>query len=121
MKKENIVDGVQNAPHRSLFHALGLTEEEQKRPLIGIVSSYNEIVPGHMNLDKIVDAVKLGAVYEMPRGFEAWDSPVPSGVLGAVWAAHVLHPDLVSREDYVSAAKAMYETFYGFTPDEAAL
>ena len=49
-----------NAPHRSLFHALGLTEEEQKRPLIGIVSSYNEIVPGHMNLDKIVDAVKLG-------------------------------------------------------------
>jgi len=68
-----------------------------------------------------LDAVKLGAVYEMPRGFEAWDSPVPSGVLGAVWAAHVLHPDLVSREDYVSAAKAMYETFYGFTPDEAAL
>ena len=68
-----------------------------------------------------IDAVKLGAVYEMPRSFEAWDSPVPSGVLGAVWAAHVLHPDLVSREDYVSAAKAMYETFYGFTPDEAAL
>ena len=60
MPKENVVDGVRNAPHRSLFHALGLTEEEQKRPLIGIVSSYNEIVPGHMNLDKIVDAVKLG-------------------------------------------------------------
>ena len=60
MAKENIVDGVQNAPHRSLFHALGLTEEEQKRPLIGIVSSYNEIVPGHINLDKIVDAVKIG-------------------------------------------------------------
>ena len=60
MSKENVVDGVQNAPHRSLFHALGLTEEEQKRPLIGIVSSYNEIVPGHMNIDKIVDAVKLG-------------------------------------------------------------
>ena len=60
MSKENVVDGVQNAPHRSLFHALGLTEEEQKRPLIGIVSSHNEIVPGHMNLDKIVDAVKLG-------------------------------------------------------------
>ncbi len=60
MKKENVVIGVQNAPHRSLFHALGLTEEEQKRPLIGIVSSYNEIVPGHMNIDKIVDAVKLG-------------------------------------------------------------
>ena len=60
MRKENVVDGAQNAPHRSLFHALGLTEEEQKRPLIGIVSSYNEIVPGHMNIDKIVDAVKLG-------------------------------------------------------------
>ena len=60
MPKENVVTGVHNAPHRSLFHALGLTEEEQKRPLIGIVSSYNEIVPGHMNLDKIVDAVKLG-------------------------------------------------------------
>ncbi|MBO5220999.1 MAG: dihydroxy-acid dehydratase [Clostridia bacterium] len=60
MPKENVVDGVQNAPHRSLFHALGLTEEEQKRPLIGIVSSYNEIVPGHMNIEKIVDAVKLG-------------------------------------------------------------
>ncbi len=60
MSKANVVQGVQNAPHRSLFHALGLTEEEQKRPLIGIVSSYNEIVPGHMNIDKIVDAVKLG-------------------------------------------------------------
>ena len=60
MSRENVVDGVQNAPHRSLFHALGLTEEEQSRPLIGIVSSYNEIVPGHINIDKIVDAVKLG-------------------------------------------------------------
>ena len=60
MAKENIVDGYQNAPHRSLFHALGLTEEELAQPLIGIVSSYNEIVPGHMNLDKIVEAVKLG-------------------------------------------------------------
>ncbi|MBQ8921457.1 MAG: dihydroxy-acid dehydratase [Oscillospiraceae bacterium] len=60
MKNGNVVDGVQNAPHRSLFHALGLTDEEQHRPLIGIVSSYNEIVPGHMNLDKITDAVKLG-------------------------------------------------------------
>ena len=60
MRKENVVDGVHNAPHRSLFHALGLTDEEQHRPLIGIVSSCNEIVPGHMNLDKIVNAVKLG-------------------------------------------------------------
>ena len=60
MPKGNIVDGVKNAPHRSLFHALGLTKEEQSRPLIGIVSSYNEIVPGHMNIDKLVEAVKLG-------------------------------------------------------------
>ena len=60
MIKETIVNGPQNAPHRSLYHALGLTHEEQQRPLIGIVSSHNEIVPGHMNLDKIVDAVKMG-------------------------------------------------------------
>ena len=52
--------GIQQAPHRSLFNALGLTEEELDRPLIGVVSSYNEIVPGHMNLDKITEAVKLG-------------------------------------------------------------
>lgn len=51
---------MQQAPHRSLFHALGMTEEEMERPLVGIVSSYNEIVPGHMNLDKIVQAVKMG-------------------------------------------------------------
>ena len=60
MVKDRIVDGAHNAPHRSLYHALGLTKEEQARPLIGIVSSYNEIVPGHMNLDKIVEAVKIG-------------------------------------------------------------
>ena len=60
MIKDTIVDGFQNAAHRSLYHALGLTKEEQARPLIGIVSSHNEIVPGHMNLDKIAEAVKLG-------------------------------------------------------------
>ena len=60
MIKDTIVNGPQNAAHRSLYHALGLTAEEQQRPLIAVVSSYNEIVPGHMNLDKIVDAVKLG-------------------------------------------------------------
>lgn len=60
MKSDLIKNGPQNAPHRALYHALGLTEEEQKRPLIGIVSSYNEIVPGHMNLDKIVEAVRIG-------------------------------------------------------------
>ena len=57
---ESIVKGACNAPHRSLYHALGMTVEEQNKPMIGIVSSYNEIVPGHMNLDKIVEAVRLG-------------------------------------------------------------
>ena len=60
MIKDTIVDGFQNAPHRSLYHALGMTEEEMARPLIGVVCSYNEIVPGHTNLDKIAQAVKLG-------------------------------------------------------------
>ncbi|MBE6727481.1 MAG: dihydroxy-acid dehydratase [Ruminococcaceae bacterium] len=60
MIKDTIVDGFGNAPHRSLYHALGLTKEELSRPIIGVVSSYNEIVPGHMNLDKITEAVKLG-------------------------------------------------------------
>lgn len=60
MKSDAIKCGAQNAPHRALYHALGLTEEEIQRPFIGIVSSYNEIVPGHMNLDKIVEAVRLG-------------------------------------------------------------
>ncbi len=60
MRSDSVTKGMQQAPHRSLFHALGLTEEELDRPLVGIVSSYNEIVPGHMNLDKIVAAVKTG-------------------------------------------------------------
>lgn len=60
MKSDAVKSGMQQAPHRSLFHALGFTQEELKKPLVGIVSSYNEIVPGHMNLDKIVAAVKQG-------------------------------------------------------------
>jgi len=60
MLSDHVKAGMQQAPHRSLFNALGFTQEEMKKPLIGIISSYNEIVPGHMNLDKIVDAVKLG-------------------------------------------------------------
>ena len=60
MKSDNVKCGSEHAPHRSLFNALGFTEGEMKKPMIGIVSSYNEIVPGHMNLDKIVEAVKLG-------------------------------------------------------------
>lgn len=60
MRSDSVKCGTAQAPHRSLFNALGYTEEERRRPMIGIVSSYNEIVPGHMNLDKIVDAVKMG-------------------------------------------------------------
>ena len=60
MKSDSVKKGVQQAPHRSLFNALGFTKEEMDKPLVGIVSSYNEIIPGHMNLDKIVEAVKLG-------------------------------------------------------------
>jgi len=68
-----------------------------------------------------LDAVKNGAVYAMPKGFEAWDSPVPSGVLGTLWLASRLHPDAYDRAMVVDAAKTLYETYYGFTPDEAAL
>ena len=60
MRSDSVKTGTQQAPHRSLLNALGYTEEERRRPMIGIVSSYNEIVPGHMNLDKIVEAVKMG-------------------------------------------------------------
>ena len=60
MNSDAVLRGLQQAPHRSLFNALGFTEEEKKKPLIGIISSFNEIVPGHMNIDKITEAVKLG-------------------------------------------------------------
>src|SRR5574344_420044 len=59
-RSNNVTEGMQQAPHRSLFNALGMTKEELERPLVGIVSSYNEIVPGHMNIDKLVNAVKIG-------------------------------------------------------------
>ena len=73
MKSDAVKKGLQQAPHRSLFNALGFTEEEMERPLVGIVSSYNEIVPGHMNLDKIVEAVKEGVLMAggVPRVFPA--------------------------------------------------
>ncbi len=73
MKSDAVKKGIQQAPHRSLFNALGLTAEEMRRPLVGIVNSYNEIVPGHMNLDKITQAVKLGVAMAggVPREFPA--------------------------------------------------
>ena len=73
MRSDSVKCGNAQAPHRSLFNALGYTEEERRRPMIGIVSSYNEIVPGHMNLDKITEAVKLGVAMAggMPVVFPA--------------------------------------------------
>ena len=73
MRSDTVKKGIQQAPHRSLFNALGLTEAEMKKPLIGIVNSYNEVVPGHMNLDKITEAVKLGVAMAggVPREFPA--------------------------------------------------
>ena len=64
MTSDNARAGMQQAPARSLFNALGFTQEEMKKPMVGIVSSYNEIVPGHMNIDKIVDAVKMALAEE---------------------------------------------------------
>ncbi len=73
MRSDNVKKGMQQAPHRSLFNALGFTDEEMNKPLIGIVNSYNEIVPGHMNLDKITEAVKMGVALAggVPREFPA--------------------------------------------------
>ena len=73
MKRDSVKKGISQAPHRSLFNALGYTEEERRRPMIGIVSSYNEIVPGHMNLDKITEAVRIGVAMAggMPVVFPA--------------------------------------------------
>mgnify|MGYP002710220875 CR=1 FL=1 len=73
MRSDAVKKGIQQAPHRSLFNALGITKEEMDKPLIGIVNSYNEIVPGHMNLDKITEAVKMGVALAggVPREFPA--------------------------------------------------
>ena len=76
MRSDNVTKGMQQAPHRSLFNALGMTKEELNKPLIGIVSSYNEIVPGHMNIDKIVDAA--GAVLRRAH-FDNLKNPFAKG------------------------------------------
>lgn len=75
MRSDNVTKGVERAPNRSLFYALGYTKEELERPLIGVVCSYNEIVPGHMNLDKIAEAVKAGV---RAAGRHAGGVPRPS-------------------------------------------
>ena len=104
MKSDSVKNGIAQAPARSLFNALGYTEEERKRPLIGIVCSYNEIVPGHMNLDKIVDAVKLGVA-------EAGGMPVvvPAiAVCDGIAMGHVgMKYSLVTRDLICDSTEAM--------------
>ncbi len=95
---------MQQAPHRSLFNALGFTEEEMKRPLVGIVSSYNEIVPGHMNLDKIVEAVKMGVAMAggVPRVFPA------IAVCDGIAMGHIgMKYSLVTRDLICDSTEAM--------------
>lgn len=104
MKSDNVKKGMQQAPHRSLFNALGLTEEEMNKPLIGIVSSYNEIVPGHMNLDKIVEAVKMGVALAggVPREFPA------IAVCDGIAMGHVgMKYSLVTRDLIADSTEAM--------------
>ena len=104
MKSDNVKKGMQQAPHRSLINALGLTEEEMDKPLIGIVSSYNEIVPGHMNLDKIVEAVKMGVALAggVPREFPA------IAVCDGIAMGHIgMKYSLVTRDLIADSTEAM--------------
>ncbi len=104
MRSDAVKKGVQQAPHRSLFNALGFTKEEMKRPLVGIVSSYNEIVPGHMNLDKIVEAVKMGVAMAggVPRVFPA------IAVCDGIAMGHVgMKYSLVTRDLIADSTEAM--------------
>ena len=104
MKSDNVKKGMQQAPHRSLFNALGLTEEEMDKPLIGIVSSYNEIVPGHMNLDKIVEAVKMGVALAggVPRELPA------IAVCDGIAMGHIgMKYSLVTRDLIADSTEAM--------------
>ena len=104
MKSDAVKKGVQQAPHRSLFNALGLTKEEMDKPLVGIVSSYNEIVPGHMNLDKIVEAVKMGVAMAggVPRVFPA------IAVCDGIAMGHIgMKYSLVTRDLIADSTEAM--------------
>ncbi len=104
MRSDAVKKGVQQAPHRSLFNALGMTKEEMDKPLIGIVSSYNEIVPGHMNLDKIVEAVKMGVALAggVPRVFPA------IAVCDGIAMGHIgMKYSLVTRDLIADSTEAM--------------
>ena len=104
MKSDSVKKGISTAPNRSLFKALGLTDEEMERPLVGIVSSYNEIVPGHMNIDKIVEAVKMGVAM-------AGGTPIvfPAiAVCDGIAMGHVgMKYSLVTRELIADSTEAM--------------
>ena len=82
MRSDVVKKGAPAAPNRSLLYALGYTREELERPLIGVVCSYNEIVPGHMNLDKIAEAVKVG----VRAGGTPWSSPPSPCATASLWA-----------------------------------
>ena len=104
MRSDNVKAGMQQAPARSLFHALGFTPEEMKKPLVGIVSSFNEIVPGHMNIDKITEAVKMGVA-------EAGGMPVvfPAiAVCDGIAMGHIgMKYSLVSRDLIADSTECM--------------
>ena len=106
LRSDSVLRGVERAPHRSLFYALGFTEEEMKRPLIGVVSAYSEIVPGHMHLDKIADAVKAGV--RMAGGTPVL---IPSiGVCDGIAMGHIgMHYSLPSRELIADSIESMAE------------
>ena len=104
MRSDLVRKGMQQAPHRSLFNALGMTEEEMERPLIGIVSSYNEIVPGHMNLDKITEAVKTGI--SMAGGVPAM-FPAIAVCDGIAMGHQGMKYSLVTRELIADSTEAM--------------
>lgn len=104
MNSEHVREGVQSAPHRSLFNALGYTKEEMKKPMIGVVCSYNEIVPGHINLDKIAEAVKMGIAEAggMPVEFPA------IGVCDGIAMGHTgMKYSLVTRDLIADSTECM--------------
>ena len=104
MRSDNVTKGSERAPNRSLFYALGYTPEELERPLIGVVSAYSEIVPGHMNLDKIADAVKAGV--EMAGGTPILIPAI--GVCDGIAMGHVgMKYSLASRELICDSVETM--------------
>ena len=104
MRSDAVKTGTQQAPHRSLFNALGMTKEEMDRPLVGIVRSYNEIVPGHMNLDKITQAVKLGVA--MAGGTPVMFPAI--AVCDGIAMGHVgMKYSLVTRDQIADSTEAM--------------